>query len=84
MTDPPKTWFAAIPGSLCSAGSSRSGHLILWGITSRDGFEALERVDISGCCIADEDSTHECTSCGDRFDQPRRAAHRSDDRRGTP
>lgn len=71
MTAWPKTWLAAAPGRVCPACGRCSGRPILWGMPSDLVFEALERdeidISIGGCCIADDDPTHECVACEARF-----------------
>lgn len=75
MTDWPRTWRTATFGRACPACGERSGRPILRGMPSNDVFQALERGEISivvgGCCVAEDDPSHECTRCGTRFGSSR-------------
>lgn len=68
----PKTWLAETPGRVCPSCGARAGRPILWGMPSADVFGAIEAGEIDirlgGCCVSDDDATHECRACDALFD----------------
>lgn len=65
-------------GRACPSCGLQEGRPILWGMPGLEVFEALQAGEISigigGCCISDDDPTHECLACGTRFGDPPRSS----------
>ena len=53
----------------CPKCGSKKKTRILYGLPSREGFEAADRgeVVLGGCCVSDESPVWECDDCGKQF-----------------
>ncbi len=79
LSDRPDEFRSGGSGTTCPSCGESDSRPIIWGMPSPELMEAAEAglidVVLGGCCVTEEDPTHECRACGRQFrDAPSRAS----------